>query len=64
MDVKVNDIVIMKKNHPCGGNRFEVLRTGVDFKLKCVKCGHEILVPRIKIAKFIKGVDDGGKSAG
>jgi hypothetical protein len=58
MDVKTGDIVIMKKSHPCGGNRFEVLRTGVDFKLKCVKCGHEIMVPRIKIMKFIKAVEN------
>lgn len=59
MDVKTGDIVVMKKNHPCGSNRFEVLRTGVDFKLKCVKCGHEVMVPRIKITKYIKAVDGG-----
>ena len=63
MDVKTGDIVLMKKNHPCGSNRFEVLRTGVDFKLKCVKCGHEVMVPRIKILKFIKAVEEAGKSA-
>lgn len=56
MEVKVGDTVIMKKNHPCGTNRFEVMRIGVDFKLKCSKCGHEILVPRVKIMKYIKGV--------
>jgi hypothetical protein len=64
MEVSKGDIVIMKKVHPCGGNRFEVLRTGVDFKLRCVKCGHEIMVPRLKIAKFIKSVDGGENSAG
>lgn len=60
MEVNVGDTVIMKKNHPCGGNRFMVLRTGVDFKLKCMKCGHEIMVPRVKISKFIKTVENEG----
>lgn len=57
VDINTGDILIMKKNHPCGSNRFEVLRTGLDFKLKCVKCGHEIMTPRIKITKYIKAVE-------
>ena len=57
MEIKTGDWVVMKKNHPCGGNRFEVLRTGVDFKLRCVKCGHEIMVPRLKIEKYIRSVE-------
>ena len=36
MDVRVGDTLVMKKNHPCGENRFEVLRSGMDFKLRCV----------------------------
>lgn len=62
MNVTVGDIVIMKKNHPCGANRFEVLRTGLDYKLKCIKCGHEVMVPRVKIMKFIKAVESSGKT--
>lgn len=57
MDIKVGNIVITKKPHPCGNNRFEVLRTGLDFKLRCCGCGHEIMIPRIKIMKNIKGVE-------
>lgn len=57
MEVKTGDIVVMKKNHPCGSNRFELLRVGVDFKLRCLKCGHEMMVPRVKISKFIKSVE-------
>jgi hypothetical protein len=53
-DISVGDIVQMKKNHPCGGNRFIVLRTGIDFKLKCEKCGHEVMTPRVKAEKNIK----------
>lgn len=56
MELKLNDIVIMKKPHPCGCNEFEILRLGVDYKLKCTKCGREVMVPRIKAEKNIKGV--------
>lgn len=57
MDIKVGDRVIMKKKHPCGNDRFDVLRVGLDFKLRCCGCGHEIMVPRVKILKSIKGVE-------
>ena len=56
MDFKLDDIVIMKKAHPCGGAVFQVLRVGLDYKLRCEKCGREIMAPRIKIAKYIKKV--------
>ena len=56
MELKLNDIVIMKKPHPCGCNEFEILRLGVDYKLKCIKCGREVMAPRIKAEKNIKGV--------
>ena len=45
MDVQVGDILIMKKNHPCGENRFLVLRSGMDFKLRCTRCGREVMSP-------------------
>ena len=54
MDVQVGDILTMKKPHPCGGNRFEVLRVGMDFKIRCSACGHEVMVPRAKVEKRIK----------
>ena len=57
MDIKVGDRVIMKKKHPCGSDRFEVLRVGLDFKLRCCGCRHEMMVPRVKIIKSIKGVE-------
>ncbi len=56
MDVKVGDKIIMKKPHPCGGNQFTVLRIGMDFKLRCLGCGHEIMAPRSKIEKRIKSI--------
>lgn len=56
MDVRVGDTLIMKKNHPCGQNRFLVLRSGMDFKLKCAGCGHEVMVPRSKAERNIKRI--------
>ena len=56
MDIKVGDKIIMKKPHPCGDNRFTVLRIGMDFKLRCMGCGHEIMAPRSKIEKRIKTI--------
>lgn len=56
MDVNINDILILKKNHPCGCNRMIVLRVGMDFKIKCEKCSREIMVGRNKIEKNIKKI--------
>lgn len=56
MDIQVGDKVLMKKPHPCGGNVFLVKRVGMDFKLSCELCGHEIMVPRVKAEKGIKKV--------
>lgn len=56
MDVRVGDELVMKKAHPCGENRFEVLRSGIDFRLRCKKCGREVMVSRIKIEKNIKKI--------
>ncbi|MGL5972801.1 MAG: DUF951 domain-containing protein [Oscillospiraceae bacterium] len=56
MDVDVGDSIVLKKNHPCGNNVFKVTRVGVDFKLICTKCNHDIMVPRIKIIKKIKKI--------
>ena len=56
MDIQVGDVLTMKKNHPCGSARFVVLRSGMDFKLRCEKCGHEVEVPRSKAEKNIKQI--------
>lgn len=56
MDVRVGDRLIMKKNHPCGGNEFEVLRIGMDFRIRCIGCGREVMVPRVKVEKNIKRI--------
>lgn len=56
MDIRVNDRLLMKKQHPCGTKEMLVLRTGMDFRLRCVGCGREFLVPRAKIEKYIRQV--------
>ena len=52
----VNDILEMKKNHPCGGTKFKVLFLGSDVKIRCETCGRELIVPRIKLEKKIKRI--------
>ena len=56
MNVNVGDRVEMKKSHPCGGKTFRILRIGMDFKIKCEKCGREVMAPRNKIEKNIKKI--------
>ncbi len=53
---KSGDIVITKKNHPCGSNRWKILRTGIDFKLECEGCKHIILVSKSALDKMVKKI--------
>lgn len=50
----VGDVVKMKKTHPCGGDNWEIMRTGVDFRIKCLKCGRVVMLPRPKFEKGVK----------
>ncbi|MEG0485827.1 MAG: DUF951 domain-containing protein [Oscillospiraceae bacterium] len=52
----MGDTIITKKPHPCGTNSFLVLRVGMDFRIRCIGCNHEVMVPRAKIEKNIKRV--------
>ena len=56
MDIRLGDHLIMKKKHPCGAESFSVLRIGMDFRLKCDGCGHEIMIPRVKAEKALKKI--------
>ena len=64
IEYQVGDRLKMKKAHPCGGNIFELLRIGMDFRMKCLGCGHEIMVPRLKTEKNVKKVLRDGKELG
>ena len=54
MDLKLNQQVELKKQHPCGSKIWTILRVGMDIKLKCTGCGHELMLPRAKAEKAIK----------
>ena len=56
MDVRVGDVLELKKQHPCGSREWLVLRVGMDFKLRCAGCGHELMLPRSKAEKNIKKI--------
>ena len=56
MDIHINDELVMKKPHPCGNNRFLVLRVGMDFKIRCIGCGREVMTPRKKVEHNIRQV--------
>lgn len=57
MDVRAGDVLYMKKPHPCGRTDFTVLRTGMDFRLRCNGCGREIMIVRSKAEKNIKKIE-------
>ena len=59
MEINVGDKIVMKKKHPCGYDIFTVTRIGMDFKIKCDGCGHEVMLPRVKCEKNIKKVIKG-----
>ena len=56
MDINVGDVIQMKKNHPCGCNIFTVRRVGMDFKICCNSCGHEVMLTRRSVEKSIKKI--------
>lgn len=58
MDIKVGQVLKLKKKHPCGSQEWEVLRTGIDFRLKCEGCGHMVMIPRVKLEKNIKEIKE------
>ena len=53
---EVGDIVELKKKHPCGSFEWEILRVGADFRLKCRKCGHQIMIDRKSVEKSTKNL--------
>ena len=54
MNYDIGEFVEMKKPHPCGTNRWEILRVGADFKLRCSECNHLIMISREKFEKSVK----------
>ncbi len=62
MDIRVGDVVELKKTHPCGSRKWNVLRVGMDFRMTCCICGRELMLPRVKIEKSIRKIYREGES--
>lgn len=56
LNYEVGTKVIMKKQHPCGTNEWEITRVGADIKIKCLNCGRTVLIPRIEFNKKVKKI--------
>jgi len=55
MDFETGQIIKLKKQHPCGTNAWEIIRTGADFRLRCTGCGHQVMLARKLVEKNFKG---------
>ncbi len=55
-DIRLDDVVQMKKVHPCGGDQWQVLRLGTDIGIKCLTCQRKVYLPRSKFAKQVKKI--------
>lgn len=53
---QLGDVVQMKKAHPCGTNEMEIIRMGMDIRVKCLGCQHSVLIPRAKFESKMKKV--------
>lgn len=52
----LDDVVQMKKKHPCGSDRWSIMRVGADFRIKCLGCGRVVMLPRMKLEKSVKKI--------
>ena len=52
----LGQIVQMKKGHPCGGNRWLIIRVGMDYRIKCLECGRSVLLPRARFERRVKKI--------
>ncbi|MBT3319786.1 MAG: DUF951 domain-containing protein [Clostridia bacterium] len=66
MEYALNDVVQMKKPHPCGANEWKIIRVGMDVKIKCIGCAHIVMMPHETFVKRLKKIlesEDGRKTA-
>ncbi len=56
MIIELNDIIKLKKKHPCGSFEWQVLRVGADFRLKCIGCEHQVMLSRSLVEKNVKSI--------
>jgi hypothetical protein len=55
-DLKVGDVLRLRKSHPCGGYEWKVVRLGADIGLECLSCGRRVLLPRRQLARRVKSI--------
>ncbi len=55
-EFELNDVVEMKKPHPCGENRWKIIRLGADIRIKCMGCEHSVMLPRKEFVRKMKKV--------
>lgn len=55
-DIKLNDVVVLKKGHACGTNAWKIIRYGADIKLQCTGCERVVMMPRIEVRKKVKKI--------
>lgn len=55
-EYKLDSVVMMKKQHPCGSNEWLITRIGADIKIKCINCGHTVMLSRIDFNKKLKKI--------
>ena len=56
MEINLDDVVTLKKNHPCGSYDWKIMRTGMDIRLSCMGCGRQVILPRKQVEKSIKKI--------
>ncbi|MFN3973719.1 MAG: DUF951 domain-containing protein [Dehalococcoidia bacterium] len=54
LDIKIGDILLLRKPHPCGGSEWRVYRVGADIGLQCCTCGRRVLLPRFRVEGRVK----------
>jgi hypothetical protein len=63
MEIRLGDVVRLRKSHPCGSYEWRVVRLGADIGIKCCRCGHRVLLPRQKFEKSVKNFVSRGEKA-
>jgi len=63
MDIRLDDIIRLRKKHPCGEDRWQVVRLGSETKLKCLKCNRHVLLPRSVLERRVKALISRGRAA-
>jgi len=62
MDIELGDVVRLRKKHPCGGDEWQVVKLGVDIRVKCLKCRRQVLLDRVTFERRVKALVSRGHS--